>query len=99
AMVVAGETVSLDIHVVNDMRTPVTDATVDIVAAWPGGERRWRFGGDADADDVVKVGTIVLDVPDTLGALTFDLTLRHTQNQVLGVTRATNHYGSVITAV
>jgi beta-mannosidase len=93
ALVVPGDVVHLDLHVVSDMRRPIESATVDIVAAWPGGERRWRFGGDAGADDVVKVGTIDLEVPVTLGALTFDLTL--TADDV----HATNHYAAAITSV
>ncbi len=68
-------------------------ATIDVVASWPGGERRWRFGGDCGPDDVVKVGTIDIEVPATLGALTIDLVLSGE-----GV-HATNHYGAVITAV
>jgi beta-mannosidase len=92
-LVVPGEVVHLDLHVVNDMRRPVESGTVDVVATWPGGERRWRFGGDAGVDDVVKVGTIDLEVPDTLGALTIDLTLAADD------VRATNHYAAAITAV
>ena len=65
----------LDVHAVNDLRHAVDPAVVDVVARWAGGERRWRFGGAVGADECVKVGTIEFDVPDTLGVLTFDLTL------------------------
>ena len=43
------------------------------------------------ADECVKVGTIELDVPDTLGALTFDLTL------TAGDIKARNHYSTAVT--
>jgi len=93
AIVAPGDVLHLDVHVVNDTRIPIESATVDIVASWSGGERRWRFGGDAGADDVAKVGTIDLEIPTTLGALTIDVRL-----DAEGV-HATNHYGTAITAV
>ena len=43
------------------------------------------------ADDCVKVGTISLSIPDTLGALTFDLTLTS------GDVKARNHYSTAVT--
>ena len=92
SIVTPGERMSLDIHVVNDRREPITDAVVDVTASWPGGRRRWRFGGDIGADDVDKVGTVDLDVPDTLGALTFDLHLTSATTDL-----ATNHYRTAIT--
>ncbi len=91
AIVVPGDPIELDIHVVNDLRTPVDAAVVDVVASWPGGHQRWRFGGSVDADDVARVGTIEFDVPDTLGALSIEVTL------TAGDTRLTSHYGSAIT--
>jgi hypothetical protein len=48
---------------------------VDAVASWSGGQQRWRFGGPVPADEVVKVGRIRLEVPDTHGALTLELQL------------------------
>jgi beta-mannosidase len=93
AIVAPGEVLQLDVHVVNDTRIPIETATVDIVASWSGGERRWRFGGDAAADDVVKVGTIDLEIPIALGALTIDVRL-----DAEGV-HASNHYGTAITAL
>ena len=66
---------------VNDLRVDVDPAVVDVVASWGGGERRWRFGGVIPADDCVKVGTIALSIPDTLGALTIDLTLTSRRHQ------------------
>jgi beta-mannosidase len=93
AFVSPGESVELDVHVVNDLHTPFTGAVVDVAATWVSGERRWRFGGDVEADEVAKVGTIVMDVPSTLGRLTFDLTL------TAGDLVVTNRYRTAVTAV
>ncbi|WP_133870119.1 glycoside hydrolase family 2 protein [Ilumatobacter fluminis] len=93
AIVAAGDRLSLDLHVVNDRREAILGATVDVTASWPGGSRRWRFAGDADADAVEKVGTIDLDVPATLGALRLDLALTHPDDGQV----ATNAYRSAIT--
>jgi len=57
----SGSRLDIDVHVVNDLREPLDFAVVDAVASWPGGERRWRFGGEVPADDVVKVGRLRLD--------------------------------------
>lgn len=88
---VAGERWSLDIHVVNDLRTPVEPAVVDVAATWAGGVQRWRFGGDIPADSCVKAGRIDLDIPDASGTIDLDLTL------TAGATTATNHYRTTIT--
>ncbi len=42
-------------------------------AVWAGGRREWTFGGPTEADDVVKVGTVEMTVPDTLGELAIEL--------------------------
>jgi beta-mannosidase len=88
-----GERLDLDVHVVSDLREPIGPAVVDIVASWPSGEERWRFGGEVEADDVARVGTVRLEVPNTLGALHLDLTL------TAGDVHARNHYSSAITVV
>jgi beta-mannosidase len=93
SIVTAGEELSLDVHAVNDLRRAVDPAVVDVVARWAGGERRWRFGGAIGPDDCVKVGQVELTVPDTLGALTFDLTL------TAGEVHAANHYACAVTVV
>jgi beta-mannosidase len=92
-LAVADERLRLAVHVVNDLRVELTGAVVEVVARWAGGDRTWTFGGDVPADDCVKAGHLELDVPDTLGALTFDLTL------TAGDVTATNHYATVVTAV
>ena len=89
--VAPGDDLRLDVHAVNDLRVDVDPAVVEVVANWAGGERRWRFGGVIPADDCVKVGTISLSIPDTLGALTFDLTLTG------GDIKARNHYSTAVT--
>ena len=91
AIVTTGEVIRLDVHVVNDLRRQIDAADVTVVAAWPGGRRRWRFAGVVEADAVDKVGTIELEVPNTLGGLAFDLTL------TAGDVQATNHYTAAIT--
>ena len=91
SIVTEGERLELDVHAINDLRHPVDPAVVDVVARWAGGQRRWRFGGAVAADDCVKVGRIEFEVPNTLGALTFDLTL------TAGDITTTNHYASVVT--
>ena len=92
-VVTPGERLSLDVHVVNDLRDPVEAAVVDITASWSGGSRRWRFGGEVAADSVVRVGTITMDVPDTLGPLSVDLLLS------AGDLIQTNHYSTAITVI
>jgi beta-mannosidase len=89
--VAPGDDLSLDVHAVNDLRADIDPAVVDVVASWAGGERRWRFGGDVPADECVKVGTISLSIPETLGALTIELTL------TAGEIKARNRYSTAVT--
>ena len=89
--VAAGEDLRLDVHAVNDLRVDVDPAVINVVASWAGGERRWRFGGVVPADECVKVGTISLSIPETLGALTIDLSL------TAGAIKATNRYSTAVT--
>ncbi|MEO6654248.1 MAG: sugar-binding domain-containing protein [Ilumatobacteraceae bacterium] len=92
-VVAPGEGISLDVHVVNDRRTPIAAAVVDITASWPGGTRRWRFGGEVEIDSVTRVGSVTMDVPDTLGALSFDLVLSAPD------LIQTNHYSTAVTVL
>jgi beta-mannosidase len=91
AIVSPGEVVELDVHVVSDLREPIVDAEVEVVATWAGGQRRWRFGGDVDADDVTRVGRVEMSVPETLGALSFELSLT-----AEGIA-TTNRYSTAVT--
>jgi beta-mannosidase len=93
SIVTPDEQLALDVHAVNDLRQDLDPAVVDVVARWAGGRRSWRFGGAVPADDCVKVGRVELQVPQTLGALTLDLTL------TAGEVRARNHYAMVVTVV
>jgi beta-mannosidase len=90
-VVAPGEALSLDVHVVNDLKTSIEAAVVDITASWSGGARRWRFGGEIEADACTRVGTVAIEVPDTVGVLTFDLIL------TAGATIKTNRYSTAIT--
>lgn len=89
-VVAVGDSLSLDVHVVNDLRHAIEHAVVDITASWEGGTRRWRFGGDIGADECTRVGTIELDVPETSGTLAFDLIL--TADDLI----LTNHYATAV---
>jgi len=91
AEVLAGDPLDLDVHVVNDLRTPLEFAVVDAVATWPGGVQRWRFGGAVPADDVVKVGRLRWDAPDVVGptALPMTLELTLTAGEVSATNRST----------
>ena len=86
-----GDRLRLDIHVVNDLRLAIEHGVVDVMARWPGGSRHWRFGGDAPADSCVRVGQIDITVPETMGALTIDLTLTADGREI------TNRYSTAVT--
>jgi beta-mannosidase len=75
AEVVPGRTLALDVHVVSDLRTPLDGVEVRAVLRWNGGEQRWRFAGDLEADSCERVGTLSVEVPDRPGPLTLELTL------------------------
>ncbi|HUF32306.1 MAG TPA: hypothetical protein VMN58_03740 [Acidimicrobiales bacterium] len=88
--VAPGDALALDVHVVSDLRRPLT-ATVTATLAWDGGERTWRWEGEVAADAVARVGTVEAVVPDEPGALTLTLTLRSPD------ATADNRYESTIT--
>ena len=70
-----GEAIALDVHVVNDLRTPLTGMVVHARLSWPGGGHTWGWTGDAPADSCVLVGTVQAVAPDAEGPLTLELTL------------------------
>ncbi|QXC60424.1 hypothetical protein KSP35_19160 [Aquihabitans sp. G128] len=72
---VAGATHALDVHVVSDLRVPVADIEVTAKLTWADGEQRWRFGGDVEADSVVRVGTLPIEVPERPGPVALEVTL------------------------
>lgn len=67
-----GDSLALDVHVVNDLRTPL-EGVVTARLEWRGGRYDWKWAGAVGADDVVRVGTIQMIVPDAPGALSLDL--------------------------
>jgi beta-mannosidase len=75
AMVLPGDAMALDVHVVSDRRVAVPDAVVSAVLSWPGGSHGWRWEGEIPSDSCVRVGTIQLVVPDVAGPLVLDLDL------------------------
>jgi hypothetical protein len=64
-----GERLRCDVHLINDRRSAIDDATVTATVTWAGGSRVFEFGGPVQPDEVVKVGTVSMDVPETLGEL------------------------------
>lgn len=85
-----GNPVSMDIHVVSDLRRRLDGVVVTARLSWAGGERTWRFGGEVDADSVAHVGTLSFSVPNAAGALMLDLSLEHPD------AAASNRYESLI---
>jgi beta-mannosidase len=90
AMVLPGDAVALDVHVVSDRRTAVPDAVISAVLSWEGGHHGWRWEGEVPSDSCVRVGTVQLVVPDAPGALVLDLDL------VGADTAVSNRYESLI---
>ena len=75
AEVAAGDQLALDVHVVNDLRSALVDATVAVTCTWRSGRRQWAFRGDVDADSVALVGRLELTVPDEPGELLLGVAL------------------------
>lgn len=75
AVVAPGDLIGLDVHVVNDLRGAVVDATVAITCTWRGGREQWAFRGDVEADSVARVGRVELTVPDLPGDLLLGVAL------------------------
>ncbi len=87
-----GDELSLDVHVVSDLRVPVPGAEVVAQATWATGARTWRWGGDLPADGCERVGTVDLRVPDAPGTLVLELTCQAGEHQ------ADNRYDTTIRA-
>ncbi|MFN3255798.1 MAG: glycoside hydrolase family 2 protein [Ilumatobacter sp.] len=86
-----GDRLDVDVHLVNDRRTPIDHAIVDATIAWAGGSELRRFGGPVQPDDVVKVATVTLTVPDTLGELAIELRATDGDDEL-----ATNRYSTAV---
>lgn len=70
------EALAIDVHVVNDLPTPVS-ARVVAILRWATGERRWTFVGDVASDAVRRAGTLSVVVPPISGPLTLTVELEH----------------------
>lgn len=66
-----GQDISLDVHVVSDLRRPLEG--IEVRAAMGSWRAGWR--GDVPADGVVRVGRVRTVAPPAPGALTLELTL------------------------
>jgi beta-mannosidase len=97
AVVRPGTELALDVHVVNDLRAPVTDATVAVTCTWRGGRRQWAFRGEVDADSCALVGRLELTVPDAPGDLLLGLALTGRDGSDAEVT-ATRRAGATISS-
>ncbi len=91
ALVAPGDTVAIDVHVVSDLRVPLTDAVVTARLVWAGGHHTWRWQGEVPADECVRIGTVSAMVPNAPGAMDLDLEL------VCDDVAVTNRYRSMIT--
>jgi beta-mannosidase len=76
ASYVAGQQLTLDVHVVSDRREPLPEVTVEVRLAWPGGGRSWRFGGSVGADSCVRVGRLQTKLAAPAGPLNLSLVAR-----------------------
>ncbi len=85
---VPGTTVTLGVHVVNDLQTAAGNAVVRATLHDPTGSFEYRWEGEIEADTVVRVGEVRWQVPSGIGDVTLDLELTGTDVTV------TNRYGS-----
>jgi beta-mannosidase len=72
-----GQALTLDVHVVSDLRAGLDGAEVSAELRWASGSRAWRWQGDIPPDACALVGTVDIVVPDDAGPLTLDLHCRH----------------------
>ncbi len=77
---------ALDVHVVNDLGQALTGAEVEATLTWPGGGRRWRFGGEAAGRACTFVGRLraTLPAPGALPALAGDAPPRFDEDRGAG---------------
>lgn len=90
AITTAGETMSLELHAVSDLRVGLTDITVTAVVSCADWTHRQQWRGNLAADSVERIGTIAFSVPERHGQLTVDLALLASDKA------ATNRYFSVV---
>lgn len=82
-----GDRVSLDVHVVSDLRVALRDCRITATVRGPAGTRTWRWAGAVDADSCVRVGRLGFNIPrdSRPGVLEIELHLHwpggHRQNR------------------
>jgi hypothetical protein len=74
ATLTPGQRLRLAVHVVNDLRQPVS-ASVSVTASWRGGGAQWAFRGEVAADACELVGHIPITAPDIAGELLLGIAL------------------------
>ena len=66
----AGRRHRIAIHVINDLRYRIDDATITVDATCDGLPLgQWSFGGSVEADECQRVGRVTLEVPDNASSL------------------------------
>jgi len=90
------DAVLLDVHVVSDLRDPLTDLTVTAELRWPGGDHRWAWTGQVGADGVARIGSINWIVPAVEGQVELALHLFDGRSDDPANELANNHYLSVV---
>ncbi len=72
-----GDDISLDLHVVSDLRVAIPDAEVTAHWSWDGNIQEQVFEGTVDADAATWVGTTTMIAPAENATLRLDLVLRY----------------------
>ncbi len=75
ATLAPGDSLAVDVHVVNDLRTDLGNARLRAHLRWSNGEHEWNFEGKAESDSCTRIATLQFVVPDAPGDLWLDLTL------------------------
>lgn len=76
ASVTPGSRLTLAVHVISDLREDIPTADVEVRITGPDLEQVNRFAGDIPADECVRVGEVVLAVPERWGEVRVSARLR-----------------------
>lgn len=93
AVVRAGLPLTLDIHAISDLRTPLIETRVTAVLTGAGTRLEWSWEGDLVADECTRIGSVDFTVPNPEtndDTLVLDLTLE------CGDVVATNRYTTLV---